>query len=262
MPTLAINGTTIAYDDYGQGEPIVFIHGVFVSRHAWYPQINYFAQNYRVITCDLRGHGESGVTRNPYSVDLFAQDVIALLDSLGVERAACCGHSFGGMVAQELALSYPQRISRLILAESSYGVCSTPWDAALTQLATMGMSLMGMENQVKLFANYFGLFTPNSTSSIQREGERHLKDPANFQNILKASLSYDSRWRLYRIACPTLILLGQYFHVPWIQFHSYEMLWWIRSARLKMIPYAGHVLNWDNPTAFNQTVKQFLTDLL
>jgi pimeloyl-ACP methyl ester carboxylesterase len=258
MPTITVNGTTIGYDDHGQGEPILFIHGIFVSRETWYPQLNHFAQTHRVITCDLRGHGESAATYDRYSVTLFAKDIIALLDALGIEKIICCGHSFGGMVAQELALSYPDRVSKLILAESSYGVCSTPWEAALTELTNWCMSWVSLESQVQWFATYFGMFTPNATPAIQREGMRQLQNTKNFQNILQASLAFDSRWRLHRITCPTLILLGQYFHVPWIQFHSYEMWWWIRSAQLKLIPQAGHVLNWDNPTAFNQTITQFL----
>ncbi|MFN8457546.1 MAG: alpha/beta hydrolase [Anaerolineae bacterium] len=258
MPTITANGVTLAYDDYGQGEPILFIHGIFVSRAAWYPQINYFAQTHRVITYDMRGHGESSASDDRYSVALFAQDAVALLDALGLERAVCCGHSFGGMVAQELALSHPGRVSRLILAESSYGVRSTPWEAALTEMTMLCTSWVSLESQVQLFANFFGMFTPQATEAIQQEGLRHLRDTQNFHNILRASLAFDSRWRLHRIACPTLILLGQYFHVPWIYLHSYEMLWWIRAAQLKLIPRAGHVLNWDNPSAFNGTVKQFL----
>lgn len=258
MPTISLNGAAIAYDDYGQGEPLVFIHGIFVSRATWRPQISYFAQTHRVITCDLRGHGESPASGEPYSVALFARDVVALLDALRVEKAACCGHSFGGMVAQELALSYPDRISRLILAESSYGVRSTPWEAALTEVANRCMSWVSLENQVGAFAAYFGMFTRQAAAAIQQEGARQLRDKKNFHNILQASLSFDSRWRLWRIACPTLILLGQYWHVPWVQIHSYEMLWWIRQARLKVIPQAGHVLHWDNPQAFNQAIAGFI----
>lgn len=258
MPLINLNGTTLSYDDCGQGKPIVFLHGIFVSKATWYPQINHFAQTNRVITCDLRGHGESPASDGPYSVALFAQDVVALLDALRLEKVVCCGHSFGGMVAQELALSYPERVSQLILAESSYGVRSTPWEAAFTEVTNKCMSWVNLESQVDLFAAYFGMFTPQATAAIQREGERQLRDKNNFHHILRASLNFDSRWRLHRIACPTLILLGQYWHVPWVQLHSYEMLWWIKQAQLKSIPGAGHLLHWDNAPAFNQAVAGFL----
>jgi len=260
MPTLPLNNTTIAYDDYGQGEPLLLIHGIFVSRATWHLQIDNFARKHRVITCDLRGHGESSVSSDPYSVALFASDMIALLDALGLERVACCGHSFGGMVAQELALSYRDRVNKLILVESSYGFSSTPWEAGLTTIIhTCFNQLLRPEDRVKLVAGYFGMLSGQVETYIEAQGKQHLQNVANFQNILQASLSFNSRWRLHQLACPTLLLLGQYFHVPWIHFHTYEMLWRIRQARLKYISQAGHVLNWDNPAEFNQTITHFLT---
>lgn len=262
MPALPVSSTTIAYDDFGQGDPLVLIHGIFVSRTTWYPQIDHFARSHRVITCDLRGHGESPASTEAYSVALFASDIINLLDTLGLERVVFCGHSFGGMVAQELALSYPDRVKALILVESSYGVSSTPWEAGLTTLTnTFFNQLVSPEDQVKLFARYFGLLSGNVADYIEAQGKQHLRNAANFQNILQASLNFNSRWRLHQITCPTLLLLGQYFHVPWIHLHTYEMLWRIRPASLKYVPRAGHVLNWDNPSAFNQTMRHFLTGL-
>lgn len=259
MPAIPVNSTTIAYDDIGQGEPLVLIHGIFVSRATWYPQIEDFARRYRVIACDLRGHGESPASDGAYSVALFASDIISLLDKLGLERVTCCGHSFGGMVAQELALSYPDRVSKLILVETSFGVSSTPWEAGLTTITNACFNqLLGPEDQVNLFARYFGMLSGSVNDYIEAQGKHHLQNPVNFQNILQASLTFNSRWRLHNIACPTLILLGQYFHVPWIHFHSYEMLWRIKQASLKYIPRAGHVLNWDNPKEFNQTINRFL----
>jgi pimeloyl-ACP methyl ester carboxylesterase len=258
MPSVNLNGINLAYDDFGQGEPIVFIHGIFVSRAAWLPQIDYFARTHRVITLDLRGHGESSLSDTPYSVALFAADVVALLDRLGLQKVICCGHSFGGMVAQELALSYPERVSKLILAESTYGVSTTPWEAVMVSATDMMMGMISPADQVKLVAALFGAFTPQINAYIQTQGAQQLKNPANFQKIYKASLDFNSRWRLHRLTCPTLILLGQYFQVPWIHWHAYEMLWSIKPAKLRYIPNAGHALNWDNPTTFNQTVARFL----
>jgi pimeloyl-ACP methyl ester carboxylesterase len=258
MPTVNLNGINLAYDDVGQGEPIIFIHGIFVSRTAWQPQVNYFARTHRVITLDLRGHGESPATDTPYSVELFATDVAALLDKLGLKQVICCGHSFGGMVAQELALSYPERVSHLILAESSYGVSTTPWEAAMVSATDMAMAMISPAQQVKLVAALFGSFNPEIVTYVESQGAQQLKNPANFQKIYQASLDFNSRWRLHRLTCPTLILLGQYFQVPWIHFHSYEMLWSIKQSKLRYIPQAGHVLHWDNPAAFNQTMAGFL----
>ncbi len=262
MSTLQINGTKIAYDDVGQGEPLLLIHGIYCSRQQWGRQVAAFENDYRVITCDLRGHGQSAASAGAYSIKLFAEDLLALLDELGLEKAICCGHSFGGLVAQELALSYPERVRGLILAETMYGLNSTPWEAVTTTMLNLWLPQMfGTQISMELAAHFFGMYTPGSTQYIQQEAQRHLTDSKNQQNILRASLAFDSRWRLQNIDCPTLLLVGQYPHIPLIIWQNWEMYWRIRQAKLTFIPNAGHLLFWDNPTAFNEAVGDFIQDL-
>jgi pimeloyl-ACP methyl ester carboxylesterase len=262
VPTVSVNDATIAYEVCGQGDPILFLHGIFVSQRQWQPQIAYFNPPYRVITCDLRGHGQSSTSSEPYSVTLFAGDVVALLDQLQIEQVVCCGHSFGGLVAQELALSYPERIRGLILAETMYGLNSTPWEAALAAWTHIWLpQIMGPKNYLKLMVSFYGMLTPGAIPYILEEAERHLADESNQRNIIRASLKFDSRWRLHRIGCPTLIMIGQLPHVPLILMQSYEMLWHIRQAKFAIIPNAGHILHWDNPKIFNKTIAGFLDEL-
>ena len=259
MSTLQINGTKIAYDEVGQGEPLLLIHGIYCSRQQWGRQVDAFKNNYRVIACDLRGHGQSAASTGAYSIKLFADDLLALLDKLGLEKVICCGHSFGGLVAQELALSYPERVRGLILAETLYGLNSTPWEAAAAAMVNLWLpDLVGPQTYLQLSAQFFGMYTPGGTSFIERELQRHLADAHNQQNILRASLNFDSRWRLHRIDCPTLLLVGQYPHIPLILWQNWEMYWRIRQAKLTFIPDAGHLLFWDNPTAFNEAVGDFI----
>jgi len=262
MPKLTVNDATIVYDHYGQGLPIVFIHGIFVSRLEWKPQLNHFTPSYQVVTCDLRGHGESGTSDTPYSVELLASDLVALLDELGLEQVVCCGHSFGGMVAQELALSYPNRIRGLVLADTVYGSWVTPWDLAFSLMTQTWMSFLPITTQMEMGARYLTLFGPTGQQAfdyVKQEMVRYLDDEATYKNILQASLKFSSRWRLHNIQCPTLVLIGEYF----LQTHcqAYEMLWRIPQAKLEIIPQAGHVLNWDNPQVFNKSVEKFLTTL-
>lgn len=259
MPTFSANGATLAYTDHGTGKPIVFVHGIYSSQEQWKLQVDHFKDKYQIITCDLRGHGRSSTTKEPYTVQLFAGDLIALLDHLELEQAVICGHSFGGLVAQELALSHPDRVRGIILAETLYGLCSTPWDAAAGWMMNIWFPLMiGVENYVKMVALYFGMYTPGGAKYIIHEAERHLDDEQNQQNILKASLSFDSRWRLHQIDCPTLLIVGQYPHIPYIQLHNWEMYWRIKDAELKIIPGAGHMLFWDNPNAFHNAIDEFM----
>lgn len=262
MAIISIDGAKVAYEVHGQGEPLLLIHGIFCSRKQWNLQIEYFKNKYQVIACDLRGHGESSNTLTPYSVDLFTSDVIGLLDHLGVEQCICCGHSFGGLVAQELAISYPERVRGIILAETMYGASSTPWEAATAVFINMWLPQMfGIENYIQLIAQFFGMYTPGGAEYILQEAERHLGDEENQQNILKASLLFDSRWRLHKIQCPTLLVVGQYPHIPAIPWQNWEMYWRLPNAKLVYIARAGHMLFWDNPEDFNANIEQFMATL-
>lgn len=121
MPKLEVDGAVIVYDDEGprdgDGVPLVFIHGWTANRHRWDHQLAHFAAGRRVIRLDLRGHGES-TGAGSRTVDELAGDVIALLDHLEVERFVPVGHSMGGMIAQTLALSHPERVERMVLVDS------------------------------------------------------------------------------------------------------------------------------------------------
>lgn len=259
MPTASINHTTLAYDSVGQGPPLLFLHGIFVSRHQWYKQLEYFAPHHQVIACDLRGHGESGITSNPYSTELFAEDVIALLDSLKVDKVVCVGHSFGGMVAQEMALHYPERVRGLILLETSFGLATVPWDAAITMFTNQWLPmLLGRQSHSRMLADYFSAFTPQAQPYMHDTVDQYLQNVRNGDNILQASLKFNSRWRLHEIRCPTLIMIGQYYHIPMLTLHGWEMFWRIMGAIIRVIPNAGHLLHWDNPDACHVEMTDFL----
>ena len=120
MPKLDVDGVRLAYDDVGRrdGVPLVFIHGWTANRHRWDDQLSQFAGRCRVISLDLRGHGDSDLTPDPYTIGGLAREVLALLDELGVDRFVPVGHSMGGMIALTLALEHPERVQRLVVVDS------------------------------------------------------------------------------------------------------------------------------------------------
>lgn len=262
MPTAKSDGAVIAYDVRGEGVPVVLLHGIFASRAEWQPQIDSLSRWHQVVACDFRGHGESTRSDEPYTMEQFAGDVVSVLDHLGLDRAVLCGHSFGGLVAQELALTYPDRVLGLILSETLYGITSTPWEMAVAASLKLMVDLSDPETFAGLFATYFGLFSPDGPERIKREVEPHIADKPNARNIFKASLAFDSRWRLQDIACPTLLVVGQIPHIPLIQLQALEMIWRIGNSRLEVIPRAGHMVHWDNPAAFERAVTSFVNGLL
>ncbi|MBK1635016.1 alpha/beta fold hydrolase [Rhodovulum adriaticum] len=119
MPRVQLRGNTTHYQQLGQGSDIVLIHGLFCSIAFWWfwvaPKL---AETHRVTAMDLRGHGFSGLTPDRYRARDMAEDVLALLDHLEIQRAHIVGHSFGGAVAAALAAAHPDRVHRLSLADA------------------------------------------------------------------------------------------------------------------------------------------------
>ncbi len=106
------------YHEKGQGYPLILIHGLSDDLHFWDPLIPGLAVHYQVISLDLRGHGQSPLTGDEYSIKQFAEDVIHLLDGLGIKKAHFIGFSLGGAIAQQLALDNPSRVLSLVLISS------------------------------------------------------------------------------------------------------------------------------------------------
>jgi len=126
LPVAEIGDTQTCYEVSGDGPAIVLVHGAFVDVRMWDPQFEHFADRYRVVRYDLRGHGKTGPSgRKRYSVELFADDLKALLGRLGIERATVCGLSLGGMVGQSFAVKYPGALDALVLSDTAVSVSLT-----------------------------------------------------------------------------------------------------------------------------------------
>lgn len=113
------DGLRMYYEDCGQGEPVLLIHGLRCSHVTWRHQLPALSADFRVIAPDLRGHGSTDKPPGPYSLDLWAGDLLALLDCLELPRVALVGHSMGGGISQYVALTYPERVRALALISTS-----------------------------------------------------------------------------------------------------------------------------------------------
>lgn len=117
-----IGGIRIAYHKSGSGEPVVFIGGLASTMDTWNPLvIGRLARKFRVVIFDNRGTGYSEEDGKPFSIPLFARDTAALMDALGISRAHIIGHSMGACIAQELALTFPEKTGRLVLVAGDCG---------------------------------------------------------------------------------------------------------------------------------------------
>jgi 3-oxoadipate enol-lactonase len=250
-----VNGTTIAYEIIGQGEPLLFIHGAGVSHIEFQPQYETLGNHFRLILPDVRGHGESGQTHEPYSIKLFSDDLSGLLDVLNLERVFVVGHSMGGGIAQQLAVDNPERVRALILAETNYGVGDNPAMRLLLRINGAIIRLMGIRTMVNISVRQMGS-TAEIRDVLRQAYAPQMANPDNFWNIYRALSAFNGREQLSHIQCPTLVMIAENNRM--FQGFGHTIAQVITDAQLITIPNAGHGLNWDNPEAFNSAVIEFL----
>jgi len=110
-----VNGINISYEVKGTGFPIIFIHGFGSKKEIWKPQINNFSLKFKTLTYDLRGTGKTNRPNHPYTMEMFVDDIKGLIDYLQIESTHLIGRSFGGMIAQNFILRYPNLVKKLVL---------------------------------------------------------------------------------------------------------------------------------------------------
>lgn len=122
MPTVETNGFETYYERRGDGDPVVFVHGLGLDHRLWLPQFAALEDEYETVAYDYRGHGRTGPTEtSEYSISLLAEDLRALVEALGLENPVLCAHSYGGLVAAEYAIQYPDDVSGLVFADARTG---------------------------------------------------------------------------------------------------------------------------------------------
>ena len=145
MPSVQVNGIKVHYKIYGEGEPLLFIHGLGSSGRDWETQVNYFSPRYQVIVLDVRGHGSTTKPPGPYSVSLFAKDCAEMMITLGVEQAHVVGISMGAMIALQIAIEYPKLVKSLVVINTGPDlVVRTLKDVFLLWQRLLIVSLLGM----------------------------------------------------------------------------------------------------------------------
>jgi 3-oxoadipate enol-lactonase len=258
MPVAKINGLNINYQVQGQGDPLVMISGFTGNLQNWMFQTPTFKRYYKVITFDNRGSGKSSKPAGPYSAKLMAEDTLALMDYLGVEKAHIVGFSMGGSIAQEIAIDFPQRVNKLVLVgcwsrnnDMSTGL--TPELRGVMQLSAHRIpdSVMSLAINHKF---YRMIFLPLISIINRRMGT------AAYQGVLgqrDACLAHNTSDRLNRINLPTLVIFGTKDRCI-KPASSEELSRQIPGARLLKIDNASHTVFLENSGRFNREVLRFL----
>jgi 3-oxoadipate enol-lactonase len=258
VATAAIGEIEINYTDHGAGMPLLLIAGFPAVLGDWAPISDPLRAGRRVVAYDSRGSGGSSVTPGPYSTAELAADAVGLLDHLGIPRADVFGVSLGGMVAQELAIGWPNRVDRLILGATHAGLANAapqPRDAG----KAFAMETGDWGERVRALAPY--VFADGAEESLLEAFiEAKLADPqdaAGYRALLDAELGHDSFDRLDEIDAPTLVISGEDDRVmPGL---SSELLReQISAARLEIVSGAGHLFFIEQPEQTLAAIEDFL----
>lgn len=257
MPFLSCDTVDIYYETQGQGEALLFIHGLGSSTVDWNAQTNYFSKNYKVIVFDLRGHGQSGKVPGTYSISLFADDVACLIKKLNIQRANVVGISLGGMIGMHLAVYYSDLVKSLTVVNSpSEFPQKTPKARFQILLRFFIIKVMGMAWMGKVLARR--LFPkPDQEKTRKEMAERWAQnDPKAYWKSTKALINWSITGQLDKISCPTLIVGAEFDYFP---VSDKELLASrIKNATLSIIKDSRHGTPLDQTEIFNKTVEGFL----
>ena len=259
---IKLHDFSMAYSENGEGRPLLFVHGYPLNRRMWQPQIDGLADMARVIAPDLRGHGDSQAVPGPYSMDLLADDLNALLDALHISQTVyLCGLSMGGYVAFAFYRRYAQRLAGLILAATRAAADSAQARASREQaaqtarqqgvaaivegMAAKMLSPQTVEQRPALAVQVKEIMLRTSLEGVLGDLEGMKERP-------------DSTPTLSQITIPTLVIHGADDQIiPLAEAQAMQAA--IPNAQMEVISGAGHLLNLEQAETFNAAVRGFVT---
>lgn len=267
MTRRPVNGIALNVEVAGAGRPLLLLHGFTGSTATWAPLGPAWARQSRTIAVDLIGHGRSDAPADParYRMEHCVADLLAVLDTLGIERADVLGYSMGGRVALHLAAAAPARVSALVLESASPGLAD-PAERQARRAADAALAATIERDGVAAFVDRWArlpLFASQATLPAdvraRLRAQRLQNSPVGLANSLlgmgagRPAPLWD---RLAALTCPTLLIAGaldqKYCDL------ARAMAAALPAARLAIVPEAGHAVHLERPAAFAEIVPAFL----
>jgi pimeloyl-ACP methyl ester carboxylesterase len=260
----AINGVKLHWRESGAGDDVVlFIHGFPFRSTMWGPQLEAVPAGWRFIAPDLRGFGNSELGNEPLSMDLFADDVIALLDHLNIEQVVVCGLSMGGYVALSIADRYPHRMRAVVLAATRASADSPEARKGRHELAKQARAVGSMAVVEAMMPKLV-----SGATKIQRpevaDFVRVMMQTTNAEALARtleamASRS-DYRDKVREINVAAMVVRGDQDEI--ITREDVDLLARaVRGAKYELVPNVGHLPNLEAPDVFNKLLNTFLNSL-
>ena len=261
MPKIRVGNIEMAYNDQGSGDvPIVLLHGFPLDKRMWEPQVEGLSGEFRVVTPDLRGHGESQVTPGPYTMELLADDVKGFLDALNLQRVVLGGFSMAGYVAFAFYRRYPESVQSLLLLDTRPQPDSEDGKRGREEMA----QLAEREGAAPIAERLIPRLLVEETVArrqdvVDRVRTMILDCPVQgiAGDLRGMALRGDSLDLLPQITVPTLVVVGEQDVITPLA-ESELMASTIPNATLVKIPSAGHLSNLEGPDEFTHAIHDHL----
>ena len=258
MPFILVNDTRLHYRT--DGDPaapcVVLSNSLGTDLSMWDAQAESLARDFHVLRYDTRGHGQSGSGASPLTLDMLGRDVVALLDALAIPRAHFCGISMGGLTGQWLAIHHPQRLGKLVLANTAARVGTAEgWNSRADLVRSEGMAGVADGAAGRWFTPAFVASAPQRVGGmISRLREQ---DPQGYAACCNALADADLRDSVARIHCPTLVIAGRADPVTTVR-DAHWLVDRIAGASLAEVD-ASHISNIEAERGFTDNLRRFLT---
>ena len=278
VPIVKVNDINIAYTERGKGEAVVLIMGLGANKESWFMNMPTLSKHYRVIAFDSRGVGATHRSGEAYTMSRMAEDTVGLLDALSIERAHVVGVSLGSMIAQEVAISFPQRVGKLILAAATPGMSDTAnkdmWDKKTAEMRrNTGLgedfnerimndpgSLDVVKIMVRITAYAFNRLVFRIPMVLGARYYFNKVGPSGVLDQLRAVSKHNTIDRLDQIKAPTLVMAGAADKIVPIEF-SRIVAKYIPGAKFLMFEGGSHSFFMERSKRFNREVIEFLKDV-
>jgi 3-oxoadipate enol-lactonase len=257
MPSARINGIELYYETHGEGPALVLAHGGGGNHLSWWQQVPELSKHYRCVTFDHRGFGFSHDLNDGPGPGAFVEDLHELLDHLGIERAALAGQSMGGWTVLGFAAAFPDRVSALVLCDTTAGLDDPEVTSAQARLreSSKGASLANI--LTRAYAAGFPERDPSHHFLYQQISGLNHHVPSN---LLKALMgAKQSAEPIVRKAIPTMLIVGEEdaLVAPSIMELMAQRL---HGSRFVKIRGAGHSAYFEQPQEFNRILSGFLRE--
>jgi 3-oxoadipate enol-lactonase len=270
MPiVLSRDGTKIAYNLRGRGDPLALIMGFSAAGRAWgEPFLQLIERQFQTLVIDNRGTGDSDKPDRPWTLKDMADDIAAVLDHAGIQRSNIFGISMGGMIAQELVLHYPARVRGLVLGCTNCGASHSipaPMEVVANLMPNLQLSALEQaERALSVASSKEWRESPQGQAFLAQlmadAANYPLPPPHTYMRQFGAIQSFDSFARLSEINTPTLVIAGDADSL--IPVKNSEILnQGIAGSKVHILKGAGHVFNWEQPETTAEVVGGFLKNI-